>query len=103
MSIYMLLTCKLEFKNVRKFCCFGFVLPAADVDFDIRFDGAFKLFCLVSRVYSVWLCVAQVRYGCLLPLSRMANRIVGASKNGGGRGAEQAYVLSGLGTLFERE
>ena len=38
-----------------------------------------------------------------LPLARLANRIVGASKVGGSHGGEQGSVLGGLGSLFEKD
>jgi uncharacterized protein (TIGR00266 family) len=76
----------------------------ADVDFDIQFVGGVKtalfggegiFFTTLRGPGKVWL--------QSLPLGRMANRIVGASKIGGGQGAEQGSVLGGLGTLFERD
>lgn len=75
-----------------------------DVDFDIQFVGGVKtalfggegmFFATLSGPGKVWL--------QSLPLSRLANRIVGASKIGGGKGAEQGSVLGGLGNLFEDE
>jgi uncharacterized protein (TIGR00266 family) len=75
----------------------------ADVDFDIQFVGGVKtalfggegiFFTTLRGPGKVWL--------QSLPLGRMANRIVGASKIGGGQGAEQGSVLGGLGNLFER-
>ena len=76
----------------------------ADVDFDIQFVGGVKtalfggegiFFTTLRGPGKVWL--------QSLPLGRMANRIVGASKIGGGQGAEQGSVLGGLGNLFERD
>ena len=75
----------------------------ADLDFDIQFVGGVKtalfggegiFFTTLRGPGKVWL--------QSLPLGRMANRIVGASKIGGGQGAEQGSVLGGLGNLFER-
>lgn len=76
----------------------------ADVDFDIQFVGGVKtalfggegiFFTTLRGPGKVWL--------QSLPLGRMANRIVGASKIGGGQGAEQGSVFGGLGNLFERD
>ncbi|MBC3882371.1 TIGR00266 family protein [Undibacterium sp. LX40W] len=76
----------------------------SDVDFDIQFVGGVKtalfggegiFFTTLRGPGKVWL--------QSLPLGRMANRIVGASKIGGGQGAEQGSVLGGLGNLFERD
>ena len=36
-----------------------------------------------------------------LPLSRMANRIVGASKMAGGGGREEGSILGGIGGLLD--
>ncbi|WP_423678869.1 TIGR00266 family protein [Undibacterium sp. WLHG33] len=75
-----------------------------DIDFDIQFVGGVKtalfggegmFFATLRGPGKVWL--------QSLPLSRLANRIVGASKIGGGKGAEQGSVLGGLGNLFEDE
>ena len=75
-----------------------------EVDFDIQFVGGVKtalfggegmFFATLRGPGKVWL--------QSLPLSRLANRIVGASKIGGSKGAEQGSVLGGLGNLFEDE
>ncbi len=76
----------------------------SDVEFDIQFVGGVKtalfggegmFFTTLRGPGKVWL--------QSLPLGRMANRIVGASKIGGSRGAEEGSVLGGLGNLFERD
>ncbi|MBI3729754.1 MAG: TIGR00266 family protein [Burkholderiales bacterium] len=75
-----------------------------EVDFDIKFVGGVKtalfggegmFFAHLRGPGKVWL--------QSLPLARLANRIVGASKIGGGKGGEQGSVLGGLGNLFEEE
>ncbi len=75
----------------------------SNVDFDIQFVGGVKtalfggegiFFTTLRGPGKVWL--------QSLPLARMANRIVGASKIGGSRGGEEGSVLGGLGNLFER-
>lgn len=75
----------------------------SNVDYDIQFVGGVKtalfggegiFFTTLRGPGRVWL--------QSLPLARMANRIVGASKIGGGRGGEEGSVLGGLGNLFER-
>lgn len=76
----------------------------SNVDFDIQFVGGVKtalfggegmFFTTLRGPGKVWL--------QSLPLGRMANRIVGASKVGGSHGAEEGSVLGGLGNLFERD
>ncbi len=75
----------------------------ADVDFDIQFVGGVKsalfggeglFFATLSGPGKVWL--------QSLPLARMANRIVGASRMGGSKGGEEGSVLGGMANLFER-
>jgi uncharacterized protein (TIGR00266 family) len=75
----------------------------SNVDFDIQFVGGVKtalfggegiFFTTLRGPGKVWL--------QSLPLARMANRIVGASKMGGSKGGEEGSVLGGLGNLFER-
>lgn len=75
----------------------------AGVDFDIQFVGGVKsalfggeglFFANLSGPGKVWL--------QSLPLARMANRIVGASRIGGGKGGEEGSVLGGMANLFER-
>ncbi|MFZ6745698.1 TIGR00266 family protein [Undibacterium sp. JH2W] len=75
-----------------------------EVDFDIKFVGGVKtalfggegiFFAHLRGPGKVWL--------QSLPLARLANRIVGASKVGGSKGGEQGSVLGGLGNLFEDE
>nr|WP_315473169.1 TIGR00266 family protein [uncultured Undibacterium sp.] len=75
----------------------------SNVDYDIQFVGGVKtalfggegiFFTTLRGPGRVWL--------QSLPLARMANRIVGASKIGGSRGGEEGSVLGGLGNLFER-
>ena len=75
----------------------------SDVDFDIQYVGNIKtalfggeglFFATVRGPGKVWL--------QSLPLARLANRIVGASKVGGSQGGEQGSVLGGLGNLFEK-
>lgn len=75
----------------------------ADVDFDIQFVGGVKsalfggeglFFATLSGPGKVWL--------QSLPLARMANRIVGASRLGGSKGGEEGSVLGGVANLFER-
>ncbi|MGQ5522488.1 TIGR00266 family protein [Chitinimonas sp. PSY-7] len=74
------------------------------VDFDIQYVGNVKsalfsgeglFFATLRGPGKIWL--------QSLPLSRLANRIVGASQAGGGSNGEQGSVLGGLGNLFERE
>lgn len=76
----------------------------SDVDFDIQYVGNIKtalfggeglFFATVRGPGKVWL--------QSLPLARLANRIVGASKVGGSHGGEQGSVLGGLGNLFEKD
>lgn len=76
----------------------------SNVEFDIQFVGGVKtalfggegiFFTTLRGPGKVWL--------QSLPLARMANRIVGASKIGGSRGGEEGSVLGGLGNLFERD
>lgn len=76
----------------------------SDVDFDIQYVGSIKtalfggeglFFATVRGPGKVWL--------QSLPLARLANRIVGASKVGGSHGGEQGSVLGGLGNLFEKD
>ncbi|QNM97142.1 TIGR00266 family protein [Chitinimonas koreensis] len=76
----------------------------ANVDFDIQFVGNVKsalfggeglFFANLRGPGKVWL--------QSLPLARLANRIVGASRVGGSQGGEQGSVLGGLSNLFERE
>lgn len=75
----------------------------ADVNFDIQFVGGVKsalfggeglFFATLSGPGKVWL--------QSLPLARMANRIVGASRIGGSKGGEEGSVLGGMANLFER-
>lgn len=75
----------------------------SNVDFDIQFVGGVKtalfggegiFFTTLRGPGKVWL--------QSLPLARMANRIVGASKMGGSKNGEEGSVLGGLGNLFER-
>ncbi len=75
----------------------------ADVNFDIQFVGGVKsalfggeglFFATLSGPGKVWL--------QSLPLARMANRIVGASRMGGSKGGEEGSVLGGMANLFER-
>jgi uncharacterized protein (TIGR00266 family) len=75
-----------------------------DVDFDIQMVGGVK----TALFGGEGLFMAQLRgpgkvWLQSLPLARMANRIVGASKMGGSQGGEQGSVLGGLGNLFERD
>jgi uncharacterized protein (TIGR00266 family) len=76
----------------------------SDIDFDIQYVGNVKtalfggeglFFATVRGPGRVWL--------QSLPLARLANRIVGASKVGGSQGGEQGSVLGGLGNLFEKK
>jgi uncharacterized protein (TIGR00266 family) len=75
-----------------------------DIDFDIQYVGGIKtalfggegiFFATLTGPGKVWM--------QSLPLSRLANRIVGASHIGGGKGAEQGSVLGGIGNLFEND
>ncbi|MDN3575925.1 TIGR00266 family protein [Chitinimonas viridis] len=77
---------------------------APTVDFDIQYVGNIKsalfggeglFFATLRGPGKVWL--------QSLPLARLANRIVGASKVGGSAGGEQGSVLGNLGNIFERE
>jgi uncharacterized protein (AIM24 family) len=75
-----------------------------NVDFDIQMVGGVK----TALFGGEGLFMAQLRgpgkvWLQSLPLARMANRIVGASKMGGSQGGEQGSVLGGLGNLFERD
>ncbi|QDQ26415.1 TIGR00266 family protein [Chitinimonas arctica] len=76
------------------------------IDFDIEYVGKIKtalfggegmFFATLRGPGRIWL--------QSLPLARLANRIVGASKlaAGGGSGGEQGSVLGGISNLFERE
>ena len=76
----------------------------SNVDFDIQFVGGVKtalfggegiFFTTLRGPGKVWL--------QSLPLARLANRIVGASKMGGGKGGEQGSVLGGISNIFESE
>lgn len=75
-----------------------------EVDFDIQYVGGVKtalfggeglFFATLRGPGRVWL--------QSLPLARLANRIVGASKIGGSHGGEQGSVFGSVSTLFERE
>lgn len=75
-----------------------------NIDFDIQFVGGVKtalfggegiFFTTLKGPGKVWL--------QSLPLARLANRIVGASKMGGGKGGEQGSVLGGISNIFESE
>jgi uncharacterized protein (TIGR00266 family) len=74
------------------------------IDYDIQFVGGVKtalfggeglFFTTLRGPGKIWL--------QSLPLARLANRIVGASKVGGSKGGEQGSVLGGLGNLFEKD
>ncbi|MBI3711663.1 MAG: TIGR00266 family protein [Burkholderiales bacterium] len=76
----------------------------SNVDFDVQFVGGVKtalfggegiFFTTLRGPGKVWL--------QSLPLARMANRIVGASKMGGSHGGEEGSVLGGLGDIFKRD
>jgi uncharacterized protein (TIGR00266 family) len=76
----------------------------SNVDFDIQFVGGVKtalfggegiFFTTLKGPGKVWL--------QSLPLARLANRIVGASKMGGSKGGEQGSVLGGISNIFESE
>lgn len=76
----------------------------SNIDFDVQYVGGVKtalfggegmFFTTLRGPGKVWL--------QSLPLARLANRIVGASKIGGSKGGEQGSVLGGLGNLFENE
>ncbi len=76
----------------------------SSIDFDIQYVGGVKtalfggegmFFTSLRGPGKVWL--------QSLPLARLANRIVGASKIGGSHGGEQGSVLGGLGNLFEKD
>ncbi|MBX9870336.1 MAG: TIGR00266 family protein [Burkholderiaceae bacterium] len=75
-----------------------------EVDFDIQYVGGVKtalfggeglFFATLRGPGKVWL--------QSLPLARLANRIVGASKIGGSHDGEQGSVFGGLSRAFERE
>lgn len=77
---------------------------SSNIDFDIQYVGGIKtalfggegmFFTTLRGPGKIWL--------QSLPLARLANRIVGASKVGGSHGGEQGSVLGGLGTLFEKD
>ncbi|MFZ6751018.1 TIGR00266 family protein [Undibacterium sp. Ren11W] len=77
---------------------------SSNIDFDIQYVGGVKtalfggegmFFTTLRGPGKIWL--------QSLPLARLANRIVGASKIGGGHGGEQGSVLGGLGNLFEKD
>jgi uncharacterized protein (TIGR00266 family) len=77
---------------------------SSNVDFDIQYVGGIKtalfggegmFFTTLRGPGKIWL--------QSLPLARLANRIVGASKVGGSQGGEQGSVLGGLGNLFEKD
>jgi uncharacterized protein (AIM24 family) len=72
------------------------------VDYDIQFVGKIKsalfggeglFFATLRGPGKVWL--------QSLPLSRMANRIVGASRMAGGGGREEGSILGGIGGLLD--
>lgn len=76
----------------------------SNVEFDIQFVGGVKtalfggegiFFTTLKGPGKVWL--------QSLPLARLANRIVGASKMGGSKGGEQGSVLGGISNIFESE
>jgi uncharacterized protein (TIGR00266 family) len=76
---------------------------SSNIDFDIEYVGGVKtalfggegmFFTTLRGPGKIWL--------QSLPLARLANRIVGASKVGGSQGGEQGSVLGGLGNLFEK-
>jgi uncharacterized protein (TIGR00266 family) len=76
---------------------------SSSIDFDIQYVGGVKtalfggegmFFTTLRGPGKIWL--------QSLPLARLANRIVGASKVGGSQGGEQGSVLGGLGNLFEK-
>jgi uncharacterized protein (TIGR00266 family) len=76
---------------------------SSNIDFDIQYVGGVKtalfggegmFFTTLRGPGKIWL--------QSLPLARLANRIVGASKVGGSQGGEQGSVLGGLGNLFEK-
>jgi uncharacterized protein (TIGR00266 family) len=76
----------------------------SSIDYDIQFVGGVKtalfggegmFFTTLRGPGKIWL--------QSLPLARLANRIVGASKMGGSHGGEQGSVLGGLGNLFEKD
>jgi uncharacterized protein (TIGR00266 family) len=76
---------------------------SSNIDFDIQYVGGVKtalfggegmFFTTLRGPGKIWL--------QSLPLARLANRIVGASKAGGSQGGEQGSVLGGLGNLFEK-
>ncbi|AZP11784.1 TIGR00266 family protein [Undibacterium parvum] len=77
---------------------------SSSIDFDIQYVGGVKtalfggegmFFTTLRGPGKIWL--------QSLPLARLANRIVGASKVGGSHGGEQGSVLGGLGNLFEKD
>lgn len=76
---------------------------SSTIDFDIQYVGGVKtalfggegmFFTTLRGPGKIWL--------QSLPLARLANRIVGASKMGGSHDGEQGSVLGGLGSLFEK-
>ncbi|WP_295764801.1 TIGR00266 family protein [Undibacterium sp.] len=77
---------------------------SSNIDFDIQYVGGVKtalfggegmFFTTLRGPGKIWL--------QSLPLARLANRIVCASKVGGSHGGEQGSVLGGLGNLFEKD
>lgn len=77
---------------------------SSGIDFDIQYVGGVKtalfggegmFFTTLRGPGKIWL--------QSLPLARLANRIVGASKVGGSQGGEQGSVLGGFGNLFEKD
>lgn len=76
---------------------------SSSIDYDIQYVGGVKtalfggegmFFTTLRGPGKIWL--------QSLPLARLANRIVGASKVGGSQGGEQGSVLGGFGNLFEK-
>lgn len=76
---------------------------SSSIDFDIQYVGGVKtalfggegmFFTTLRGPGKIWL--------QSLPLARLANRIVGASKVGGSQGGEQGSVLGSFGNLFEK-
>lgn len=76
----------------------------SSIDYDVQYVGGVKtalfggegmFFTTLRGPGKIWL--------QSLPLARLANRIVGASKMGGNQGGEQGSVLGGLGSLFEKD
>jgi uncharacterized protein (TIGR00266 family) len=77
---------------------------SSSIDYDIQYVGGVKtalfggegmFFTTLRGPGKIWL--------QSLPLARLANRIVGASKVGGSQGGEQGSVLGGFGNLFEKD